>query len=258
MSLRHSPKAMLLWQLIFFFWTLHTAAKTQNPTFRICGWLRESGREKMCETAGTLAPFPSLKGNMHQPWRVQDKYIGLKSIYTPRRQQRRNYLSLKVRDTWRLSVNLWSTTQRESVTKAVCVITPGDDLSPSYERAGRTGPDWVGHQLNIPVNANEPTPKLIRWTCAASSNVSRDSRQRDWQMQRGRPCSFAAGGSIHGAPASPLTVKVSSLSSNDGQGFLMGTEREREAEKILQERRNLLEVLKLSLARVLFSFFFLN
>lgn len=70
-------------------------------------------------------------------------------------------------DTWKLSVNLCSTVQRETVTKAACVITPGDDLSPRYERAGRTGPHEDGHQLNIPVNSNEPTPKLIRWTCCS-------------------------------------------------------------------------------------------
>lgn len=34
---------------------------------------------------------------------------------------------------------------------------------------------------------------------------------------------------IHGAPASPLVLKVSSLSSNDDQGILMGTGREQEA-----------------------------
>lgn len=87
--------------------------------------------------------------------------------------------------TWRLSVNLWSSIQRESVTEATW-----DDSSPRYERAGRIGPHWDGHQLNIPVNSNEHTPNVIRWACAASSNVSPDSRQRDWKMQRGGRAHF--------------------------------------------------------------------
>lgn len=73
---------------------------------------------------------------------------------------------------------------------------------------------------------------------------SPDSPQREWwQMQRGgRAHLQPAGGRVHGAPASPLIVKVSSLSSNDGQGFLMGTEREREKQQA--QLGNISEVLK--------------